>query len=197
MLFSRPLPLIRYEMSDSVGLAADPRCGCGRPYRLLDAIQGREQDALVSRPRRRRLAGRAAHRKAPLIVGPGRPHTPMGFTSMPSGGIQGRVGGRPRPPSPGWSGPDRTSITGGMVLNTTTTTGTTSRTYLVEGMTCDHCVAAVRGEIGNLDAVQGVHVELVPGGTSRVTVTSTTALSDEQVRVAVDEAGYELAERSR
>ena len=84
-----------------------------------------------------------------------------------------------------------------MVLNTTTTTGTTSRTYLVAGMTCDHCVTAVREEIGNLDAVQGVHVELVPGGTSRVTVTSTTALSDEQVRAAVDEAGYELAERSR
>ena len=46
VLFSRTLPLIRYEMSDSVRLAADQRCGCGRPYRLLDAIQGREQDAL-------------------------------------------------------------------------------------------------------------------------------------------------------
>jgi phenylacetate-coenzyme A ligase PaaK-like adenylate-forming protein len=42
VLFSRTLPLIRYEMSDSVRLAADPSCGCGRPYRLLDAIQGRE-----------------------------------------------------------------------------------------------------------------------------------------------------------
>ncbi len=64
-------------------------------------------------------------------------------------------------------------------------------------MTCDHCVAAVRGEIGNLDAVREVAVDLVPGGTSRVTVTSTTALPDDQVRAAVDEAGYALAERSR
>jgi len=46
VLFSRTLPLIRYEMSDSVRLATDQRCGCGRPYRLLDAIQGREQDTL-------------------------------------------------------------------------------------------------------------------------------------------------------
>lgn len=47
VLFSRTLPLIRYEMTDSVRLAAASRpCGCGRPYRLLDAIQGREQDAL-------------------------------------------------------------------------------------------------------------------------------------------------------
>ena len=53
-------------------------------------------------------------------------------------------------------------------------------------MTCDHCVAAVREEIGNLDAVQEVHVDLVPGGTSRVTVTSTTAVPDDQVRAAVE-----------
>lgn len=46
VLFSRTLPLIRYEMSDSLRLASDQHCGCGRPYRLLDAIQGREQDAL-------------------------------------------------------------------------------------------------------------------------------------------------------
>ena len=74
---------------------------------------------------------------------------------------------------------------------------TTTSTYLVAGMTCDHCVAAVREEIGNLYAVQEVGVDLVPGGTSRVTVTSTAALPDDQVRVAVDEAGYALAEGSR
>ena len=39
VLLSRTLPLI-LMMCDSVRLAADPRCGCGRPYRLLDAIQG-------------------------------------------------------------------------------------------------------------------------------------------------------------
>lgn len=46
VLFSRTLPLIRYEMSDSVQLAAEHDCPCGRPYALLEAIQGREQEAL-------------------------------------------------------------------------------------------------------------------------------------------------------
>ena len=46
VLFSRTLPLIRYEMTDSVQLAAGHGCPCGRPYRLLAGIQGREQEAL-------------------------------------------------------------------------------------------------------------------------------------------------------
>ena len=45
VLFSRTQPLIRYEMSDSVRLASR-RCPCGRPYALLDAIQGRQEDIL-------------------------------------------------------------------------------------------------------------------------------------------------------
>ena len=40
-------------------------------------------------------------------------------------------------------------------------------------------------------------MDLVPGGTSRVTVTSTAAVPDDQVRAAVDEAGYALVEDSR
>jgi putative adenylate-forming enzyme len=46
VLFSRTLPLIRYEMSDSIQLAEDQRCPCGRPYALITGIQGREQEAL-------------------------------------------------------------------------------------------------------------------------------------------------------
>ena len=45
VLFSRTLPLIRYELSDSVRLAASP-CPCGRPLALLDGIQGRQEDVL-------------------------------------------------------------------------------------------------------------------------------------------------------
>ncbi len=45
VLFSRTQPLIRYEMSDSIRLT-DRRCPCGRPYALLDAIQGRQEDIL-------------------------------------------------------------------------------------------------------------------------------------------------------
>ena len=69
---------------------------------------------------------------------------------------------------------------------------TTASTYLVSGMTCGHCVSAVAEEVGKLDGVSGVEVDLVPGGQSRVTVTSTTMLSASAVAEAVDEAGYDL-----
>jgi phenylacetate-CoA ligase len=46
VLFSRTMPLIRYEMSDSVRPASSPHCPCGRPFALIDGIQGREEDVL-------------------------------------------------------------------------------------------------------------------------------------------------------
>jgi copper chaperone len=66
-------------------------------------------------------------------------------------------------------------------------------TYAVTGMTCGHCVSAVTEELTKLPGVREVSIDLVAGGTSAVRVTSETDLSDEQVREAVDEAGYELA----
>ena len=60
-------------------------------------------------------------------------------------------------------------------------------------MTCGHCVSAVTEEISKMEGVTGVEVDLVAGGQSRVTVTSTTELPAEAVADAVDEAGYELA----
>lgn len=45
VLFSRTLPLIRYEISDSIMLA-DRRCPCGRAFGLIEAIQGRVEDVL-------------------------------------------------------------------------------------------------------------------------------------------------------
>ncbi|HLK02141.1 MAG TPA: cation transporter [Streptosporangiaceae bacterium] len=77
-----------------------------------------------------------------------------------------------------------------------TTSTTTTAAYLVNGMTCDHCARAVTGELGGLAGVTGVTVDLVPGGTSTVTVTSTAPLADEDVAAALDEAGeYRLATR--
>lgn len=64
-------------------------------------------------------------------------------------------------------------------------------TYLVNGMTCEHCVGAVRSEISAIDGVTGVDIDLVAGGTSKVTVTGEA--TDEQIAAAVDEAGYALA----
>lgn len=66
--------------------------------------------------------------------------------------------------------------------------------YRVSGMTCSHCVASVTEELGTLDGVESVTVDLEAGGTSTVTVASTTALDHETVRAAVAEAGYALVE---
>ena len=63
-------------------------------------------------------------------------------------------------------------------------------TYTVTGMTCGHCAGAVTREISSLDGVADVQVDL---GSGAVTVTSDAPLSDDDVRAAVDEAGYELA----
>ncbi|WP_448072965.1 heavy-metal-associated domain-containing protein [Georgenia yuyongxinii] len=65
-------------------------------------------------------------------------------------------------------------------------------TYTVTGMTCGHCVGSVTEEVGKLAGVQKVDVDLVAGGESRVTVTTEADLALEDVRAAVDEAGYEL-----
>ena len=63
------------------------------------------------------------------------------------------------------------------------------KTYTVAGMTCAHCVGSVSSEVGALDGVESVSVDLASG---RVTVTG-SGYSDEQIRAAVDEAGYQLA----
>jgi copper chaperone len=63
------------------------------------------------------------------------------------------------------------------------------QTYVVTGMTCGHCVGSVSSEVGAVVGVESVAVDLASG---RVTVTG-AGYSDEQIRAAVDEAGYQLA----
>jgi copper chaperone CopZ len=67
---------------------------------------------------------------------------------------------------------------------------TTTKTYRVTGMTCEHCVSAVSGEVGGVCGVESVRVDLAGG---RVTVTG-EGYTDEMIRAAVDEAGYEVIE---
>jgi copper chaperone len=69
----------------------------------------------------------------------------------------------------------------------------TTATYRVTGMTCDHCVRAVTDEVSAIPGVRDVDVDLVAGGESTVRVVSEDALPDDTVREAVDEAGYQLA----
>jgi copper chaperone len=65
----------------------------------------------------------------------------------------------------------------------------TTTSYKVTGLTCEHCVKAVTGELGGLDGVSAVTVDLVPGGVSLVTVISEQPLADAAVGAALDEAG--------
>ena len=67
----------------------------------------------------------------------------------------------------------------------------TTETYRVTGMTCDHCVRAVTTELVLLPGVRSVDIDLAEGA---VTVTSDGPLDQEEVREAVDEAGYALQE---
>jgi copper chaperone len=66
---------------------------------------------------------------------------------------------------------------------------TMQTTYTVSGMTCDHCVNAVGTEIGRLDGVNDVRVDLTTGA---VVVTSERQLDEQAVAAAIDEAGYAL-----
>jgi len=62
-------------------------------------------------------------------------------------------------------------------------------TYAVTGMSCEHCVNAVTSELSGLAGVSAVTVDLVPDGSSRVTVASAGPLPTDAVAAALDEAG--------
>jgi copper chaperone len=64
----------------------------------------------------------------------------------------------------------------------------TEFTYRVPGMHCDHCRAAVEGELRQVSGVDAVRVDLE---TKLVSVRGDN-LSDEALRAAIDEAGYEV-----
>jgi copper chaperone len=63
----------------------------------------------------------------------------------------------------------------------------TTLTYSTPGISCDHCVAAITAEVGRIDGVDRIDVDL---GAKRVTVTGDN-LDDGAVRGAIDEAGYD------
>ena len=69
----------------------------------------------------------------------------------------------------------------------------TTTTYPVTGMSCQHCVNAVTSELTGLDGVSGVTIDLVPDGTSLVTIISDSTLAEAAVGAALEEAGgYQL-----
>ena len=63
------------------------------------------------------------------------------------------------------------------------------KTYIVVGMTCEHCVLSVREEVSEVDGVESVDIDL-PSGRLRV---RGDGVDDAAVGAAVAEAGYEVA----
>jgi copper ion binding protein len=59
-------------------------------------------------------------------------------------------------------------------------------TYHVPGISCGHCKAAIESEVGALDGVEFVTVDV---DTKQVAVIGSAA--DDAVRAAIVEAGYE------
>lgn len=66
----------------------------------------------------------------------------------------------------------------------------TTTTITVTGMTCAHCAASVREEIGEIPGVRAVQVDVSSGA---VTIDSEHPVDPAVIRTAVEEAGYQLA----
>ena len=60
-------------------------------------------------------------------------------------------------------------------------------TFTVPGMTCGHCEAAVKGEVGKVAGVVDVAVDL----SSKIVTVSGDALDTAALVAASDEAGFE------
>ena len=62
-------------------------------------------------------------------------------------------------------------------------------TYTVPGIHCEHCEAAIKREVGAVEGVLSVDVDLER---KRVSVAA-ERLVDARLRAAIDEAGYDVA----
>jgi copper chaperone len=59
--------------------------------------------------------------------------------------------------------------------------------YHVDGMSCEHCVVAVTGEVGDVAGVESVDVDLA----AKVVRVTGAGIDDTAVVAAIDEAGYD------
>ncbi len=62
-------------------------------------------------------------------------------------------------------------------------------TYVVPGMSCEHCRTAVTEELIGVSGVDSVEVDL----DSKVVRVHGESLDDGRLRAAIDDAGYEVA----
>lgn len=63
-----------------------------------------------------------------------------------------------------------------------------AKTYSVPGISCGHCKAAIEGELLPLTGVESVEVDV-----DNKLVVVEGSISEQEVRAAIDEAGYEVA----
>ena len=63
------------------------------------------------------------------------------------------------------------------------------RTYSVPEVHCDHCVAAINRELGQIDGVDAIEVDLE---SKTVMVEMSESVSDEQICEGLYEAGFDL-----
>ncbi|MCV7223585.1 heavy-metal-associated domain-containing protein [Mycolicibacterium elephantis] len=66
----------------------------------------------------------------------------------------------------------------------------TTTTITVTGMTCAHCAASLREEIGEIAGVRDVQVDVASGA---VTIDSENPVDPAVIQSAVEDAGYQLA----
>ncbi|HEY6530884.1 MAG TPA: heavy-metal-associated domain-containing protein [Acidimicrobiales bacterium] len=64
----------------------------------------------------------------------------------------------------------------------------TLRTYSVPGISCTHCRDAIESEVAVVTGVEEVYVDV-----DHRTVAVTGDATDDDLRAAIDEAGYEVA----
>jgi copper chaperone len=61
------------------------------------------------------------------------------------------------------------------------------RTYVVEGMSCDHCKVAIRAEVEQVAGVESVDIDLA----TKLVRIAGEGVDDAAVMAAFDEAGYD------
>jgi copper chaperone len=64
----------------------------------------------------------------------------------------------------------------------------TELTYAVPGVSCEHCRHAISTEVGRVPGVDTVNVDLE----RKLVVVRGDALPDDEIRAAIDEAGYDV-----
>ena len=61
--------------------------------------------------------------------------------------------------------------------------------YQVPDVHCAHCVAAISQAVGGVSGVEHVEIDLQ----AKTVTVSGSALDDDRLRAAIDEAGYDVA----